>query len=182
MTVRTDGASTTFPSGTILSLDDVRATAEGRGGHARQAVAQPSTASEAAAAVASSPLLADATRLETVFADALARRDVSAAVAAVLELEEVLVAWSADTLQSDEPDRARAVLRSMIVRLGEVAVTGARDPRLAVTPFVELLLGLRAAARTAKDFATSDTIRDGLVAAGIEVRDTADGAEWDLAG
>jgi cysteinyl-tRNA synthetase len=70
----------------------------------------------------------------------------------------------------------------MIVRLGEVAVTGARDPRQAVAPFVELLLGLRAASRTAKDFATSDTIRDGLVAAGIEVRDTAAGAEWDLDG
>jgi hypothetical protein len=182
ITIRTGGGSTTFPSGTVLSLDDVRATVERRGGEATTAVAGSPASPAPRAAVAASPLLADAARLEATFAEALARRDVNGAVAAVLELEEVLVAWSADTLQSDEPDRARAVLRSMIVRLGEVAVTGARDPRLAVAPVVELLLGLRAAARTAKDFATSDTIRDGLVAAGIEVRDTADGAEWDLVG
>ena len=112
----------------------------------------------------------------------MAARDIPAAVAAILELEQVLVAWSTDTMQSDEPDRARAVLRSMIVRLGEVAVIGARDPREVLAPFVELLLEVRAAARTAKDFATSDTIRDGLVAAGVEVRDTAMGAEWDLDG
>jgi hypothetical protein len=188
MTIRTDGDSTTFPSGTILSLDDLRSAAEGRlhriGTDSVQTAAAGLGPDIAAAgtAVASSPLLSDATRLEADFAAALARRDVTGAVAAILELEEVLVAWSADTLQSDEPDRARAVLRSMIVRLGEVAVTGARDPREAVAPFVELLLGLRAAARTARDFATSDTIRDGLVAAGIEVRDTADGAAWDLDG
>jgi cysteinyl-tRNA synthetase len=68
----------------------------------------------------------------------------------------------------------------MIVRLGEVAVAGVADPRGALAPFVELLLGLRAAARAARDFATSDAIRDGLVAAGVEVRDTAAGTEWDL--
>jgi cyanophycinase-like exopeptidase len=182
MTVRTDGVSVTFPSGTILDLDDVRATAEGRGGGGTRPMGSGPSSAPAPSAVSSSPLLADATRLEAAFAAALAQRDVSGAVAAILELEEVLVAWSADTLQSDEPDRARAVLRSMIVRLGEVAVVGARDPRRAVAPFVELLLGLRAAARTAKDFATSDAIRDGLVAAGIEVRDTAGGAEWERLG
>jgi hypothetical protein len=188
MTVRTDGASTTFPSGTVLGLDDLRSAAEGRVHRigtdsvhtGDQQVSGLSTLPPTGTRVTSSPLLADASRLEEEFTEALGRRDITAAVAAILELEQVLVAWSADTLQSDEPDRARAVLRSMIVRLGEVAVTGARDPRRAVAPFVELLLGLRAAARTAKDFATSDTIRDGLVAAGIEVRDTAGGAEWDL--
>ncbi len=139
MTVRTDGASTTFPAGTVLGLDDVRTVAEGHlhrfgtdsvqtsAGETGRA-ASGSSGSPAGTSVASSPLLADATRLEVAFAAALARRDVTGAVAAILELEEVLVAWSADTLQSDEPDRARAVLRSMIVRLGDVAVAGVRDP------------------------------------------------------
>jgi hypothetical protein len=180
LTVRTDGVSTTFPTGTMLTIDDIRAVAEGR---SVGAAASPgdSPLPPASTPAAASPLLADATRLEAAFADALVRRDVPAAVGSILELEQVLVDWSADTLQSDEPDRARAVLRSMIVHLGEIAVTGARHPREAVAPFVELLLGLRAAARVTKDFAASDTIRDGLVAAGVEVRDTAGGAEWDLA-
>jgi cysteinyl-tRNA synthetase len=37
------------------------------------------------------------------------------------------------------------------------------------------LLEQRAAARTARDFATSDRLRDELAAMGVEVRDTPDG-------
>ena len=39
------------------------------------------------------------------------------------------------------------------------------------------LLEQRAAARTARDFATSDRLRDELAAMGVEVRDTPDGQE-----
>ena len=42
-------------------------------------------------------------------------------------------------------------------------------------------LDARENARANKDFATSDAIRDRLVAAGIEVADTADGQKWSLA-
>jgi cysteinyl-tRNA synthetase len=54
------------------------------------------------------------------------------------------------------------------------------DMTEAVRPLVELLLELRAGARTEKRWAESDTIRDGLAGAGIEVRDTADGVEWEV--
>ena len=59
--------------------------------------------------------------------------------------------------------------------------SGARDPRAVVEPYVDLLLAVRVKARAAKDFATSDLVRDGLAAAGVEVRDTPDGATWHLA-
>jgi cyanophycinase-like exopeptidase len=114
------------------------------------------------------------------FDTAIAGRDVDACVAAVLDLEQALLDWSADTLTSDEGDHARRQLRRMVVRLGELATIGAADPRRAVERFVAPLLELRGRARDARDFAQSDWIRDRLAEAGVQVRDTADGADWDL--
>lgn len=123
----------------------------------------------------------DAVRLEAAFDAAIAERNADAAVAAVLELDTAIVAWSNDTLQGDEMTRARAALRSMIVRLGSAATGGVRDPREVLGPVVEAALAARVTARAEKAYAVSDAIRDNLTAAGIEVRDTADGAEWVLA-
>ena len=123
--------------------------------------------------------LADAAKLhEAAFGTALAARDADGAVAAILDLESAIVEWSRDTLQSDDVDRARAALRSMIVRLGAAATEGVRDVREVVGPVVEAALAARVVARSEKAFAVSDAIRDQLADAGIEVRDTPDGAEW----
>ena len=45
---------------------------------------------------------------------------------------------------------------------------------------MQMVLEQRAAAKAAKDWATSDHIRDALKALGIQVKDTKDGAEWTL--
>ncbi|MCI4664488.1 MAG: cysteine--tRNA ligase [Neomegalonema sp.] len=45
---------------------------------------------------------------------------------------------------------------------------------------IDALIEARMAARKAKDFAKADAIRDGLAAAGVEVKDSAQGAEWSL--
>ncbi len=45
---------------------------------------------------------------------------------------------------------------------------------------VDMVLELRAKAKAAKDWATSDQIRDALSAAGFEVKDTKDGVTWKL--
>jgi cysteinyl-tRNA synthetase len=123
---------------------------------------------------------AEADRLDAQFSEALTDRNVDGCVAAVLELEQVIVDWSGDTLTSDDGDHARGMLRGMVIRLGRLAEDGARDPRTVLGPFVDALLELRADARQGRDFATSDRIRDRLGAAGVEVRDTPDGAEWEL--
>ena len=115
------------------------------------------------------------------FDAALDARDADGAVAAILELESAIVEWSRDTLQSDDIDRARAALRSMIVRLGAAATEGVRDVREVLGPVVEAALAARVVARSEKAFAVSDAIRDQLADAGIEVRDTPDGAEWLIA-
>jgi cysteinyl-tRNA synthetase len=60
--------------------------------------------------------------------------------------------------------------------------TSAAEARLtaAVDALVSVLLGQRAAARAAKDFATADAIRDQLKSAGIELEDTPQGPSWSL--
>src|SRR5439155_1066371 len=76
---------------------------------------------EAAAPAQRSPLLTEVTRLEQAFEAAIAGRKASEAAEAILNLDRAIAEWSADTLQTDDPDRARAVLYSLVQRLGEAA-------------------------------------------------------------
>lgn len=117
---------------------------------------------------------------EAAFDAAITARDADAAVRAVLELEETMHGWAGDTSQSDAGDRARAALRRMVVRLGALAEGGVRDPATVVGPFVDELLVARDEARSEKRYAAADRIRDVLAGAGVEVRDTPAGTEWQL--
>ncbi|GAC68048.1 cysteine--tRNA ligase [Gordonia soli] len=96
-------------------------------------------------------------------------------------------------LESGEHDSALATassIRAMTAILGvdpldarwtrgdsdDAAATGALDV------LVRAELARRAQARSDKDWATADSVRDRLSEAGIEVTDTPDGAEWSLKG
>ncbi len=180
VTVRADGASVVFEAGTTLGIEDLR---PGSGKGAAVTDAPPTGGDEEAADPtpnAGIGLTADVARLTAAFDAAVEARDPDGAVGAILELEQAIVDWSADTLQSDEADTARAALRRMVVRLGEVAAVGARDPRSVVEPYVEAVLAARVGAREAKQYELADQLRDALLATGLEVRDTPDGTEWVL--
>lgn len=184
MTVRRRGAARTFAAGERLSLTDLEGML--RGDEAVSAVLPVATAlaaaEESAAPTPATSVRGEADGARADFDEALARRDVDGCVAAVLRLEAAIAGWRADTLQSDDLDEARRVLRALVVRLGELAVGGARDPREQVAPYVDLLLELRTSARAHRDFATSDLVRDRLVGLGIAVHDTPGGTSWDLDG
>lgn len=184
LTLRRAGVSAEIPSGETVAIDVLRHGPASATASAAPSIASTSPADESAAtgaAAAAAPSLAgDAERLGARFDDAIARRDPADAVAAVLELDDAMQAWSTDTLQSDEMDRARALQRSMIMRLGEAAGRGLNDPREVVRPFVDVALAVRTEVRAAKRYDLSDQIRDGLAAAGVEVRDTPTGQTWDL--
>ena len=120
------------------------------------------------------------TRLEQVFQSAIAGRRASEAAEAILNLDRAIADWSADTLQTDDPDRARAVLYSLIQRLGEAAAGGLRDPRELLAPLVESLITLRGELRAAREWKLADRVRDQLIASRIELRDTPSGTVWDL--
>ncbi|MEM8621128.1 MAG: hypothetical protein AAGF73_15525 [Actinomycetota bacterium] len=184
LTVRRHGESARIEAGTTVSVDVLRGAATNAsisvgstaGG---KADAGDRSADDTPGSSGETSLAARATELETQFAEALERRDADGAVEAILLLEATIVEWSRDTFQSDELDRARRALRSMIVRLGSAATEGVRDVREVLGPVVEAALAARGVARSEKAFAVSDAIRDGLIEAGIEVRDTPTGVEWD---
>ena len=64
--------------------------------------------------------------------------------------------------------------------LAELKICRARRKNVDIAR-VEELMAERRAAREAKDFAASDTLRDALATLGVVVRDTPDGAVWDMA-
>jgi len=129
---------------------------------------------------AATPFMDEVTRQSDLADSALQRGDVDAAVEAMLAIDQQMNDWAADTLQSDEPDQARALLRRQMVRLGELAQLGARDPREPVTPLVERVLALRRDMRSEGQYAIADRLRNALVEAGIGVHDTPDGTTWDI--
>jgi hypothetical protein len=205
VTVRRQGSSVIIPSGKSLGIGELADLAMGAGDGA--GTSAPGLAGLVAGPVApeSAPgagrlgtprgsggglggpepavgrsLTEEAKRLTDVFDAALGQRDAQAATAAALELESALHAWSADTFQSDEVDRARAALRRMVLRLGELASPGLREPRAVAAPWVEALLAERVAARQSRRFADADRIRDALAALDVAVRDSPDGTDWAL--
>ena len=58
--------------------------------------------------------------------------------------------------------------------------TGSEGARKVIDGLMDMVLEQRAAAKAAKDWTTSDHIRDSLKALGIQVKDTKDGVEWTL--
>ena len=177
ITVRVKGRSTVIESGRTIPVDALRDPTRG-------VTAVPSKETPAAptsspvASTTSTSLADDVSRAEAAFDHALATGDSDGAVRAVLDLESAIRGWSADTLQSDAMDRAHAALRSMIVRLGEVAVKGLADPRTAIEPVMQVVLEVRRQVREEKRYDLSDLLRDRLAAAGLEIRDTPAGPEW----
>lgn len=189
LTLRRQGTSTVFPAGTTVSIDELQTVAAGGSVTPHPpppatdppppAAVSPTAADPPSPAAGPAPSLrAEAQRLESAFDTGLGCRDMPAAVTAVLELEQAIVDWSADTEEMDGPEVPRAMLRRMVTRLGELAVVGARDPRDAVAPFVEILIELRDRARREGSWELADTLRDQLTTAGVEVRDAPTGAVW----
>jgi cyanophycinase-like exopeptidase len=173
MTIRQRGRSIVHPTGDIVPFDAMTS-----------GVVDAPLAAPIPAAVGTPPeqrggpsLRADTDRIAAGFERALAAGDIGGCVESILELEQTVVDWSADTEESDEGDHARATLRQMVVKLGDLA-TSAQGSEKAIAPLMDVLLAIRRRARDAKDFATSDAIRDELGALDIEIRDTPSGAIW----
>lgn len=154
LTLRQGGRTVVVANGDTTTVEAMRTALNG-------AAAEPAAV---IAPAATSDLL-------TTFRAALAAGDAEAALVAALATEDAV--FAADTA-------ANADLRAMLVELADAAQSGLQDPRAMLSPLVEVALNVRRVARENKDFAMSDLVRDSLIAAGIEVRDTPDGVQWNL--
>jgi len=185
VTIRVRESSRIFPTGSEIPLGLLQDPLNGKS-HASAIENQahgssPTQQSDnASATVGSRSLRTIADSLQDDFDTAIAQRDADKALRACLDLENAIFEWSRDTLQGDDSDHARALLRSMITQLGDTARSGIRDPRDVVEPWVQALLSIRSIVRAEKRYDLSDLIRDVFAEHNIEVRDTATGVEWEL--
>ena len=154
LTLRQGGQTVFVAHGESTTVDAMRTALHG-------------SAAEPAAVIAP----AATSDLLTTFRAALAAGDAEAALVAALATEEAVFAADA---------AANTDLRAMLVELADAAQSGLQDPRAILSPLVEVALNVRRVARENKDFAMSDLVRDSLTAAGIEVRDTPEGVQWNL--
>lgn len=174
LTVRRHGASTVLPSGTTLTLTQLGALT--RRGTATVVIPGPRAAPVAAAA----PISEVAADCERRFAAAVADRDAETMARCVLELEACVHDWSGDTEEDDGAQQARAVLRTLIVRMGRACADGLADPVERLRPLVDPLVDLRTQFRLRRDFASADAVRTALARGDVVVRDGDDGSRWQL--
>jgi hypothetical protein len=164
----------TSPAGTAGQHDTAAADA---GPPARPA-ADAGPPARPAGELAALPLPEIMAAAERRFEAAAGTRDADVMVGVILELETAIGQWEADMDEDQGTEQARAILRSLIGRLGQAAQDGLADPRDRLRPAVEPLLELRATLRGAGNFTAADAIREALAAAGLDISDTPEGTRW----
>ena len=177
---RTDGAERHWRAGEVVAIEDVL-SGSGGAGDAATALAVPAE-EPGDPALDRSPLLEEIGEQRAAALRALDERRPDRVAAAILAMETSVHEWSRDTLESDEPDRAREALRELVVRLADLAQTGAADPQERIAPLVDAVVGLRDRARADGRFDEADRLRAALVSTGVAVHDTPDGSTWELSG
>ena len=182
--VRRAGREMALPTGTEISLAELRAMLAGRDSGAAGTVSRavPGLVEASMAQPHEEPFIALLGEHEEQFDRAQGGGDAHGMVAAILALDSTIAEWSDETFSGDERDRARALLRRLVTRMGEAAERGLADPREPVRPLVESILELRRRLRDERRFADADRLRDLLVSCGVEVRDgrQGEGSGWDL--
>jgi hypothetical protein len=173
--IRRAGAERRIAPGEVVPLDQLEA---GAGGRVHQVHPAMPTARGKASRREISPLLDEAESQRRAFERALNRSDPDKAVDAILRLDDQLVGWRTDSLESDAMERARSVYREMLVRLADALPRDRERAQPLMKRLVELALRLRDHARQNRRYDDADLIRSALEGMGIEVHDTPSGTHW----
>lgn len=99
----------------------------------------------------------------------LANGDVLAAVDALLELDDL-----------DRDLETRAIVHSLITRLGQLAASPKVDIQDVISPYIEMLLQARQAARAGGRWDEADDIRNQLTSLRVVINDSKDGSSWQI--
>ena len=173
LTIRRAGVSNALTAPAVVSLAQLRSMI--RTGESAAAVPSPMMAEPAEELLP----LADLThRAETRFEEALGESDAASMITAILDLEDSIHSWTADTEEDQGGSQARAVLRGLITRLGDAVAEGLRDPAERFGPVVDPLLALRSALRAEGRYQDADVIRDALTGSGIKISDDPTRTRW----
>ena len=196
VTVRRSGDSVVLPSGTRLSVADLRDLVRGIRRAREGARARPGTrlAGQPAGTRASGEgggvhgrnademsicrCLRSWRRPNGGSGRPCGARDADAMVAVILELRPRSRSGRPTRTRTRAPSRRARCCAASSAGLGRAARDGLADPRDRLRPAVEPLLALRAALRGEGNFAAADAIREALAAAGLDVSDTPEGTRW----
>ena len=160
--LRVRGQEHVVPSGTTLPFDALLDVVAGLGAVGTRGATGDATASSS---VAQNGAGSDA------FAAAVDRGDLIGAADATVGLLDAAAGID---------DDVRAAIVRQVAALAGIAQAGLHEHRQLVAPHVEALLELRRRAREERRFGDADAIRDALLAAGVEVRDGAEGTGWEF--
>lgn len=175
VTVRRGGRSVVFGAGSEVTIGELRKAAFGA-----ERLRRVPNSSTPAAERRDAALESAVAEQERSFHGALDRRDLPAAARSLLALVDLVAEQGGSGQDGDHLD-ARPTLRSLIVRLAEAAGAAEGRARL-VGPLTDALVEARRAARSDRDWAAADAIRESLDALGVELHDSADGTSWSLRG
>ncbi len=84
------------------------------------------------------------------------------------------------TITAPDLDRLRTLVHTIVSDVLGLRDEKGGEGRDLVAPLVEMLLDIRTEAKAARDWATSDRIRDRLTEIGIRVKDRKDGCDWEI--
>jgi cysteinyl-tRNA synthetase len=86
-----------------------------------------------------------------------------------------------ESLTADDIGLLRNIMHTFVFDiLGLLPENDPQTGNQVIGNLMNIILDLRREARTNKDWAISDRLRDALAAAGVSIKDTKDGATWDL--
>ena len=139
-------------------------------------------------AVAPEQCAADSAEIKAIFEgiyDALCDDlNTPVALSHISEAVKIINSAKAGQISQSEADRGALVQIFDDIVFGVLGLrdedAGSDSSAAIIDGLMGMVLESRAAAKAAKDWATSDHIRDALAALGISVKDTKDGAEWTL--
>jgi cysteinyl-tRNA synthetase len=91
------------------------------------------------------------------------------------------VADKKETLTSGDISLLRNMMHTFVFDiLGLLPESDPQAGNQVINKLMQIILDLRRDARTNKDWATSDRLRDALAQAGVIIKDTKDGATWEI--